>query len=1046
VVDPVREAITTETPAVVANGEVVYLCDGSHTEVFERLLIQGESSSGGAQSFTGILPAAATPSVGVVKVLFIPAIFTDQNETPITEAGAYDMMRQSADFYQANSFGRLTLVATVTPPVRLPHNRAWYTGKDTTSGFIKEIDGLGLEMSHAKEAARRAGYDWQDYHATVVRANGGARAPTSYGGGGNVWMRVDSVSTATHEIGHAFLLAHANFWETNGASVIGPGGNVEYGNNYDNMGGASPPNGHYNAQAKNQVRWMPDEFAPPVTVSGTYRVHRFDQAGLEPGKRYALRLRKDNDRTYWGEYRLLGGNNWTNSGLLLGWKWAANGGSNQQLLDTTPGSINGKSDAGITVGRTFSDFESGIHLTTLAVNNTTPASLDVVVNLGTFPSNRAPVLQLTPASTVVPLNTNVTFTASASDPDGDTPAYSWQWHDNVISGNGPTVTRSFSVAGVYTLNCVVSDMKGGLAVRNAVITVGNGNSRFTISGRITRNGSGIPNINVGTGGANGTRTDSDGYYTIANLAAGNYSVAPASHGLVFNELFNNSVTVGPSFSGADFTAEDLPVIAIEAVSPVAVEGGSSGTFRLSRTGPDGLAQAVLLFAPQGTASKGTATTGDYTLSPDPVSAGVFQSVTIPAGSGFVDVTVAARNDGSSEGYETVTLVLANDASYIPGAKNSATVAIQDANSSLPRVSLTAGDAQTSEAGAPVTVTVTRTGATTDALTVPYAVAATSTATSGADYLALPGTVTIPGGAASASFVIQPLDDPEAEATESLTLSISGTANFLADVSANVVTVRLIDDDTRTVTVMAADANATEVDRAGTGVPDPGTFLITRSGDTAAPLTVFYSVAGTALHGVDYDALPGSVIIPAGRAQASITIMPRSDNFGEGAETVVLAIGSGFGFYQAGANGSATVTLNDAPTDKPLLEVTASSGIASEPSGNGTFRITAKGGTAGALTVNYTITGTATAGSDYTLTGLNPATLTGTTTINLTGGTVTSNLTLTVLNDTSPEEMESITLTLSPGPNYALWEPLAAATMSLRDDEQPTVRWEPEART
>jgi regulation of enolase protein 1 (concanavalin A-like superfamily)/plastocyanin len=1035
---PTKEPITNSTPAVIANGEVVSFCDGSHIAVFEQLLIQSEAGTGGAQSFTGILPSAPTPSVGVVKVLYIPVIFPDINETPITDAGAQDVMRQSSAFYQTMSFGRLTLVATVTPPVRMPKNRAWYVGKDTTSGFIKEIDGLGLEMSHAKEAALKLGYDWQDYHATVVRANGGARAPTSYGGGGNVWMRTDSVGTTAHEVGHAFGLAHANFWETNGASVIGPGGNVEYGDNYDNMGpSAAPPNGHYNIQAKNQVKWLPDEFAPAITSSGTYRLYRMDQPTLETGKRYGLRIKKDNDRTYWGEYRLLGGNNWTNNGMLLGWKWPNNSGGNIQLLDTTPGSVNGKSDAGITVGRTFSDNENGIHITTLSVNSTTPASLDMVVNLGTFPTNQAPTLVLSPAATVVPTNTNVTFTATASDADSDTLAYSWQWHDNVISPSGPTATRSFSTAGVYTLSCVVSDMKGGIAVRNAVITVGNGGGMFTISGRITRNGGGIPNVTVGTGGANGTLTDSDGYYTISNLAAGNYSVAPAEHGLVFNEVFNNSITVGPSFSGADFTVDELPEISIAATTPTSVEGGAAGNFRISRTGSTSVSQTVFVFNQQGSATKGTSTTNDYYFSPDFTTGTPFNSFTIPANSAFLDISVPSRNEGTSEGYETVTLVLGSDTSYVLGAQNTATIAIQDANTVLPRVSLSLNEQQTMENSAPLIVTATRTGATTAALTVPYTTASLSTATSGSDYTALTGSIVIPIGVASASFNLTPLDDTESEQTETVTLSIATGASFIADVGASTVTARILDDDAQTISVTAADTTAVEVDRA-TGTPNPGTFIVTRTGSTAAPVTVFYSVAGVALHGTDYDALPGSVIIPAGQTQASITIMPKADSFAEGSETVILGLGAGFGFYQFDSNSTATLSIADAPTDMPLLEVTAYSSFATEPSTNGTFRFTAKGGAAGALTVNYTITGTATAGSDYNITGLNTTTLTGSTTITLTGGTITSNLTVTTVNDASLEALENITLTISPSANYSLWDPLAKATMFLRDDDHPTV--------
>jgi len=1043
---PTNEPITAQTPAIVANGEIVYLCDGSHTTLYEQVLIQGESSSGGAQSFTGILPSAPTPSVGVVKVLFIPAIFADEGQVPISEAGAYDMMKQTADFYQANSFGRLTLVATVTPPVRLPHNRAWYAGKDTTSGFIKEIDGLSFEMSHAKDEARKAGYDWQDYHATVCRASGGARASTSFGGGGNVWMRADSVSTATHEIGHAFGLAHANYWETNGASVIGPGGNVEYGDSYDNMGTGSPPNAHYNVQAKNQIKWLPDEFAPAITSSGLYRLYTFDQPKLDPGKRYGLRIKKDNDRTFWGEYRLLGGNNWTNNGMLLGWKWPNNSGSNLQLLDTTPGSINAKSDAGVTVGRTFSDTENGIHITTVAVNsNTTPASLDVQVNLGAFSGNQPPTLSLSPSSVVVPTNANVTFTATATDPDNDTLAYSWQWPDNVISGNAPSVTRSFSTAGIYTLSCVVSDMKGGIAVRNAVITVGNGNSRFTISGRITRNGAGIPNLSVTTGGANGTITDSDGYYVISNLTAGNYSVTPASYGMVFNELFNNSITVGPSFSGADFTTDDLPTVTISAPTAVAVEGGASGVFRISRTGPNSAPQTVLVFTVQGTAVKGTSTTNDYYFTPDYVSASPFQSFTIPANADFLDVVVAARNEGSSEGDETVTLVLADETSYIVGAQNSATITIQDANSALPRVSLTAAEAQTIEnSGVPVTLTFTRTGSTAAVLSVPYTVAATSTATSATDYTALSGTVNIPIGASSASINVTPLDDAEPEAAESVNVTIATSASFIADASNNNVTVRIVDDDAQAVTVTATDATAQEIDRSvGGAVPNPGTFVVTRTGSTAAPLTVYYSMAGVALHGVDYDALPGSVFIPAGQAQASITIMPRYDGFGEGSETVILALGAGFGFYQLGATSSATVTITDNAADKPVIEVTnnptptSAPFTAAEPSTTAKFRITARGGS-GSLVVNYSVAGTATAGMDYTLTGLNTATLTGSTTLTLTGGTVIQDLTLTPVNDATAEPQETIVLTLTSSANYSLWAPLATSTMFLRDDDQPAV--------
>jgi hypothetical protein len=38
----------------------------------------------------------------------------------------------------------------------------------------------------------------------------------------------------------------------------------------------------------------------PVTQSGLYRIHAFDQHVLDSRLRYALTIQKDSQRTYWG--------------------------------------------------------------------------------------------------------------------------------------------------------------------------------------------------------------------------------------------------------------------------------------------------------------------------------------------------------------------------------------------------------------------------------------------------------------------------------------------------------------------------------------------------------------------------------------------------------------------------------------------------------------------------------------------------------------------------------------------------------------------------
>ncbi|HEY0551387.1 MAG TPA: hypothetical protein VGF13_17415, partial [Verrucomicrobiae bacterium] len=442
--------ITEETPAIEAFGEVVYLCDGSHAIIYREQLIYAEGGTGGPIPFTGILPAAPTPSIGNIKVLVIPMTFADQNDTPSTESALYQMMRDVGDHYAKASYGKLSLLSTVTPRIILPHDEAWYIAKDSSNGG--PIDGLGLEHSHARAEARKLGFDDEEYDCVVVRLRGGPRTAGGWGGGKSVWIYGDGVDVTAHEIGHVFGLAHANYWDTSGTSAIGIGANQEYGGHFDVMGGVGLPRGHYNAAGKNQIKWLPDAFVAEVIESGVYRIHAQDQPILDPSKRFALKIRKDSLRTYWGELRGLwtgdATRTWADQGLILNWKYPGGGGGNIQLIDTTPGTPFGKDDSPISLGRTFSDTEAGIHITTVAVNQATndeSKSVDVVVNIGAFVSNQLPTLSLAASATVVPLNVPITFTATANDPDGDLLAYSWQNFGDAnyrtILPNSPVMTR-----------------------------------------------------------------------------------------------------------------------------------------------------------------------------------------------------------------------------------------------------------------------------------------------------------------------------------------------------------------------------------------------------------------------------------------------------------------------------------------------------------------------------------------------------------------------------------------------------------------------------
>jgi len=70
-----------------------------------------------------------------------------------------------------------------------------------------------------------------------------------------------------------------------------------------------------------------------------------------------------------------------------------------------------------------------------------------------------------------------------------------------------------------------------------------------------------------------------------------------------------------------------------------------------------------------------------------------------------------------------------------------------------------------------------------------------------------------------------------------------------------------------------------------------TFLIRRASETNTDLTVYYSIGGTAINGVDYATIPNYAVIPAGQTYALITIvpLPDTDSSYRAYDTVLLSL-------------------------------------------------------------------------------------------------------------------------------------------------------------
>jgi acetyl esterase/lipase len=170
------------------------------------------------------------------------------------------------------------------------------------------------------------------------------------------------------------------------------------------------------------------------------------------------------------------------------------------------------------------------------------------------------------------------------------------------------------------------------------------------------------------------------------------------------------------------------------------------------------------------------------------------------------------------------------------------------------------------------------------LTVSYHTA--GTATSGSDYAPLPGTVTIPAGQTSATVDVQVIDDSAAETGEYVILALEATTAYqVADPAEASVAIADNDFDPSRpiVSVIATDFQASEPGA------DPGQFTITRTGSTAAALTVSLVTGGTAINGTDYSALPSTVTFNAGVSRLLVTLTPLDDHTPEAPKTATLTV-------------------------------------------------------------------------------------------------------------------------------------------------------------
>jgi hypothetical protein len=328
---------------------------------------------------------------------------------------------------------------------------------------------------------------------------------------------------------------------------------------------------------------------------------------------------------------------------------------------------------------------------------------------------------------------------------------------------------------------------------------------------------------------------------------------------------------------------ELPTVTLSATDNSASEGGGTGAFMFTRDG-DLVGDLEVFFVTSGTATPTT----DYTALP--------ASITIPDGEATYELTVTAAADALTDAAETVIATLSANAAYIVGSPSAGTVTITD---TTPVVTVVANDNSASEGGGTGQFTFSRTGSTSGALTVNFTVS--GTATSGVDFTGIGTSVVIGDGNADATVTVTALADVFTDAAETVIVTLAAGSYAIGSPSEATVTIT----DTTPVVTIALTSN---------GVEDglPCIFDVTRTGSTAAPLDVYFTVTGTASPGDYEDATTSPVTIPIGETSIGINFYPIADAVMDDGETIIVTIDANAG-YRVGSPSSDTATITDATT-------------------------------------------------------------------------------------------------------------------------------------
>ena len=275
-------------------------------------------------------------------------------------------------------------------------------------------------------------------------------------------------------------------------------------------------------------------------------------------------------------------------------------------------------------------------------------------------------------------------------------------------------------------------------------------------------------------------------------------------------------------------------------------------------------------------------------------------------------------------------------------------------------------------------------------------------------------IDVPAGASSVEVPLILTDDSDPEGGETVELRIVAVyvgENRIHDDR------EMIPNDRHTLTIRDNDLGVsfdTTSQSAGEGA---GTRNVTVNLSRAptSPITVNYTVSGTATAGSDFTIANSGTLSVSGGTTATIPVSILTDGVEDGGETVVLTLADGSG-YRVSSPDTHTLHIDPVPEvtfDRPVK-------VVNEEIGTVDVKVNLSPAPVSDLTLNYDVLeefSTATPGASTTTPGADYVTPSGTLTV--LAGSTSATIPVTIINDNIPDSREWFNLRFLDGEGYRL---------------------------